>query len=228
MVVLWTSCTHARHRIGYLCPVLDTIAGTTLALTTRALAAARPASKPLHPRGRVVVGTLRRRGLTSPTGVGWLDAAGRDDVLVRLSRAVGLPGPLPDIHGLALRLPVDGGGHGDLLLASTGWSPAGRFVLTASRRLADRPLTTLLPYRTPVGPLLLGARAEGEERFELSLAVGAGAWSPFATLELTTTDADPLVSFDPVRNQVPGLEQYPWVVRLREPSYAVARRSRRG
>ena len=35
------------------------------------------------------------------------------------------------------------------------------------------------------------------------------------------------MSFDPVRNQLPGLTQYPWVRRLREPSYKSARRSRR-
>ena len=44
---------------------------------------------------------------------------------------------------------------------------------------------------------------------------------------MTAAVADPMVSFDPVRNAVPGLEQYRWVTRLREPSYAVARRSRR-
>ena len=35
------------------------------------------------------------------------------------------------------------------------------------------------------------------------------------------------MSFDPVRNVLPGLEIYPWVRRLREPSYATARDSRR-
>jgi hypothetical protein len=34
------------------------------------------------------------------------------------------------------------------------------------------------------------------------------------------------MSFDPVRNQLPGLTQYAWVRGLREPSYRTARQSR--
>jgi hypothetical protein len=34
------------------------------------------------------------------------------------------------------------------------------------------------------------------------------------------------VSFDPTRNTVPGLENYDWVRRLREPSYGTARHTR--
>jgi hypothetical protein len=36
------------------------------------------------------------------------------------------------------------------------------------------------------------------------------------------------VSFDPVRNVLPGLAPYDWVRRLREPAYLTARRSRSG
>lgn len=213
--------------IGYVGGVLDALAGSALALTTRTVAALRPARKPLHPQGRVVTGRLRRTGLRPPTGVAWLDEVGEDEVLVRRSRAVGLPAPLPDIHGLAVRVPLGPDDHGDLLLASTGWGRATRFLLTASRRPEGRPLTTLLPYRTPAGPLLVGARAQGEDRFELACAVGLREWRPFATLDLTPAGADLEVSFDPVRRQLPGLEQYDWVERLREPSYATARGSRR-
>jgi hypothetical protein len=206
--------------------------GTALAAVIRGVAAVRPSPKPLHPSGEVITGTLERHGSPVASGVAWLDGTGTDDVVVRLSRAIGLPEALPDIHGLALRVPVDGGhdgGYGDALLASTGTSRLGRFVLTFGQHPGSRPLTTLLPYRTTRGALWLGARATGPTSYELAWAGRDAQWQRFATLELTTTAApDQDISFDPVRHQLPGLDQYSCVTRLREPSYLDARRSRRG
>jgi len=206
---------------------LASAGGLLLAGTTRAVASVRPAAKPLHPRGEVMQGRLFRRGARPATGVAWLDEPGEDDVLVRRSRAVGLPGAAPDIHGLAIRVPSPGGGHGDLLLASTGWGRVTRFVLTWSRSPRTRPMTTLLPYRTARGSLLLGARTIGADCFELAVAAPDGDWTRFADLRLSTLLADDQdVSFDPVLHQVPGLEQYDAVERLREPAYRSARASR--
>ncbi|MCW2848169.1 MAG: putative phosphodiesterase [Marmoricola sp.] len=197
-----------------------------LAAATRVIALLRPADKPLHPDGSVFVGHLDRRGSTIPSGVAWLDERGRDEVVVRLSRAIGLAVRLPDIHGLAVRVPVSGE-HGDLLFASTGWGRVGRFVLTLGRGPGSRPLTTLLPYVTSSGALVLGARASGSESYELFWATYDGPWQSFATLEIThQVTADPEISFDPVVNQIPGLAQYPTVVRLRERAYRLARRTR--
>jgi hypothetical protein len=205
-------------------------AGGEVLRAATGVVAARPAGKPLHPRGSVVPGTLQRFGAEPRTGAGWLDNGGVDEVLVRQSRAVGLPSPAPDIFGLALRVPADPGRHGDLLFASTGLGRVTRFVLTAARSPYARPLTTLLPYRTPLGPVLLSAVFQDESRVRLAWAVRSGAWRPFAELSLHEQAADlrdaPL-SFDPVANTLPGLETYPWVRRLREPSYAAARSSRR-
>jgi hypothetical protein len=143
--------------------------GQVLRAATAAMAAVRPASKPLHPRGDVVRGALTRSGLTPATGVPWLDEPGRDRVQVRLSRAVGLPRSLPDIHGLAMRVPTPMG-FGDVLLASTGTGRATRFMLTATRDPGGRPMTTLLPYRTPAGAVLLGAHEEAHGRWKLLVA----------------------------------------------------------
>lgn len=201
--------------------------GAGLAALTRLVAALRPAAKPLHPRGDVVLGHLRRSG-GGRTGAAWLDEAGDDEVLVRRSRAVGLPGGVPDFHGLAIRVPLSDGRHGDLLLATTGSGPISRFVLTVGRTPHSRPLTTLLPYRTSRGPRLLRAVAVDEKRYELTHASATGRWEPFAELTLSTTRGpDPLVSFDPVLNPLPGLDTYGWVRRLREPAYRTARHSRR-
>ena len=190
----------------------------------------RPTAKPLHPRGTVVRGTLRRSGGEPATGAAWLDEPGEDAVLVRHSRAVGLPPPFPDIFGLAVRVPTDAGRHGDLLLASTGLGRLTRYVLTAARAPRHRPMTTLLPYRTPAGPVLLAGVLHSETRIELAWATGSGTWHVFAELvleaETVAETSDLLESFDPVRNALPGLETYDWVRRLREPAYATARRSR--
>lgn len=200
-------------------------AGRALATLTTAFGALRRLDKPLHPHGTVHPGVLVRTGSDTPTGVPWLDGAGEDPVVVRLSRSIGLPPTLPDIHGLALRCPI-GGGHVDLLFATTGLGRVGRHLLVP-RVDAARPMSTLLPYRTAAGPVVLGARPAGPERLALAwAAVGADAWHTFAHLELHAGAADRLISFDPLLNAAPGLEPYPWVVRLREPAYAWARARR--
>lgn len=205
--------------------------GAALGAVFRSVGTLRPAPKPLHPLGRVVTGRLTRHGseagTEARTGVRFLDEPGEDTVLVRESRSVGLPGPLPDIQGLALRVTNPDGSPGDLLLASTGWGAVTRFALTPSSTTWGRPMTTLFPYRSPRGPLLLGARSGAPGTVTLAWALGTGTWHEFATLEVSDRDAgDPTVSFDPVLHQVPGLEQYAAVVRLREPAYRSARRSR--
>lgn len=201
------------------------VSGHLLATAVRGVAAVRPARKPLHPRGRVVRGRLHRRGAEPTTGVAWLDESGTNEVLVRLSRAVGLPSWLPDIQGLALRFDPQGS-PGDLLFATTGPGRVTRFVLTPSRGLT-RTMTTLLPYRTPAGPLILGARGTGDDTFELGYATLTGPWHPFAGLTLLDGEEhDEDISFDPVLHQIPGLEPHDWVRRLREPGYARARMER--
>jgi hypothetical protein len=209
---------------------VSSAAGQLLRAVTR-LVAARPAAKPLHPRGGTVLGTLHRFGVGDGTGAEWLDLPGDDRVLVRQSRAVGLTASAPDVHGLAVRVPTGDAGYGDLLFASTGLGRLTRFVLTCARSPYTRPMTTLLPYRTPAGPVLLSAVFRDETTALLSWAVGVGAWHPFAELRLDVDPADepdtPL-SFDPVSSTLPGLATYDWVRRLRAPAYATAaRRSRR-
>ena len=82
-------------------------------------------------------------------------------------------GAVPDIHGLALRLVDPARPPSDLLLATTGWSRLTRVVLLPglSRR---RAMTSLLPYATPSGSVLLGAMpASGLHLAPRRLPVGA-------------------------------------------------------
>jgi len=188
--------------------------------------------KALHPRGEVSDAVLRRHGSAESTGVGWLDESGSDPVLVRQSRSVGLPHPLPDVLGLALRVPVGEGGYGDILLATTGTGTLGRFLLRLTRHPEQAAYSSLFPYRTTAGPLLLAAfpRSNRVGHFDMAWARPAGTWHPFATLEPCDTPqdrrADAAISFDPVVNVIPGLEPYGWSQRLREYSYAASRRAR--
>ena len=144
--------------IGYPCHMsaLDATvraassAGGQILNAATGMLTARPAAKPLHPRGSVVHGTLHRFGAEDSTGASWIDQTGEDDVLVRQSRAVGLPAPLPDIFGLAIRVPTEGGSHGDLLLASTGLGAFTTLLLhTDPVDEADMPVS-FEPVRHPL------------------------------------------------------------------------------
>src|SRR5829696_1890569 len=96
---------------------LARLAGRAVAVPLGAVARRR-SGRPMHPRGAVFDAVLDRTGSEPPWGVPWLDATARDAVVVRLSRGAGLPEPLPDLLGLAVRIPGDGGPV-DLLLTTT-------------------------------------------------------------------------------------------------------------
>jgi len=198
-------------------------AGGALAAGAGALGAVMQRVKPLHPEGELRRATLTHSPPAVASGVPWLDSPGQDDAVVRVSRAVGLPDALPDVQGLAVRVVLETGAA-DLLLASTGLGVVTRYVLMPTRRITGRPLTTLLPYRSPRGPLLLAAAPESEHAFELRWAGPAGPWHAFGRLDLGAPFGDDLqVSFDPVVNVAPGLSHYSWVRTLREPAYWTAR-----
>jgi hypothetical protein len=204
------------------------VLGQGLGAVTRTASLLRRSDKPLHPAGSVSPAVLHRLG-GGRSGVAWLDRPGEDEVLVRQSRSVGLPRWAPDVFGLAVRVPTGAGRHGDLLFSNTGLGPLSRFLLVPTRSLTARAMGTLLPYRSSLGPLLLSAVHHDSTTVALSWARGTGPWCRFATLTLAEApsgESDAPVCFDPVRNTVPGLENYDWVRRLREPSYAAARRSR--
>jgi hypothetical protein len=130
--------------------------GVTAALT--GLAAVRR-GKALHPHGAVHRATLRIHG--DPIAPGLLGTPGEHVAVVRFSRAVGLPRPLPDLLGLAIRV-LDAGGPGcdqDLLLTTT----VRRRILSPARDVQDRPYSSVLPYRAPSAPpFLIGALPRGD------------------------------------------------------------------
>jgi len=186
-------------------------------------------TKPLHPAGRVGSAVLH---LTSPRpdlGVPWLASAGTQPCLVRWSRSAGLPPPLPDVEGFALRLEEQ---VGDLLFASTGTSAVGRFLLVPRLAGHHGALSTLLPVATAAGPLLLKVQpSPGEEEpptvFDLAVALGRASWDSVGVISVHGWGPDQEIRFEPVDNTPAGMTQYPWIARLRRPAYVWARRSAR-
>ena len=200
-------------------------AGALLAGAARVVASLRPAAKPLHPRGTTWSAVLVRHG-GARSGVPWLDDPGTDKAVVRQSRAIGLPRALPDVHGLAVRAERGDGGVADVLLATTGSGPLGRYLLHLGRGSASMFFGSLLPYRTPLGPVHLGALLRDDRTWDVLWAAGRAPWAPFGRLVLEEQLREHDVSFDPVLNRPPGLEQYDLLARLRLPAYRAARRSR--
>jgi hypothetical protein len=182
-----------------------------------------------HPRGVAHRALFR----SAPNG---LDAAVlaegfEHEALVRLSRGLGFRPPLPDVLGLAVRLPdVYGrGSHQDFLLASSGSGPLGRRMLRPTRRSPAELYSSLLPYDVAGRRVLVGARpiASGPTAvFELLVASSTGPWHPVGRLsfaERLDESVARALRFDPWHsggNIVPaGLAN-----RLRAPAYRGSRR----
>ncbi|MET4636851.1 hypothetical protein [Mycetocola sp. 2940] len=204
--------------------------------------------RPIHPHGVALEGTVRFLTGSAPTGLSCFDDPVSAEIAVsaRASRSLGVPAPLPDVIGLALRLSLPTG-PADLVLASTGFGFPSRFWLAFQRSPSRARFTTLFPYRSARGPVLIAARtiepaslptepsalARALEkttwRLRLYSATTAGRWYPFAIVELGRSPEQAIDTsdrFDPMRNPLPGSDWYPWERRLRQPSYSnVQRRS---
>jgi hypothetical protein len=148
-----------------------------------ALGTAVRGARVFHPRGQASAGTVRTDG-GGNWGARLLDGAGRHDVVVRVSRGVGLPAPLPDVVGLAVRFGGlgKGGGPLDLLVNTSGGPPGLRHLFLPAP--IGRTFSSVLPYRTGSGrTVMLGARNDGDG-WELLAAPLAGGWTRWGRLTL--------------------------------------------
>ncbi|MBM7806213.1 hypothetical protein JOD57_002050 [Geodermatophilus bullaregiensis] len=224
---------------------LARLAGRLAAVPLGTLARWRD-GKPMHPRGVVLDAVLERTGGPRDWGVRWLAEPAREPAVVRLSRGAGLPAPLPDLLGLAVRLP-DGDRPVDLLLSTGGTGRRTRYV-PVPRVDAAATYSSFMGYRSTAGTLRLVAVPDGPRgvrsdpgpvadavsgrglAFRLLVARGGGDWVPFARLVLTApvAEPDPDLRFDAVRNPPPGLLADGPMARFRAPAYAAAREGRSG
>ncbi len=225
---------------------LTRAAGRLAGIALGALARLRR-GKPMHPRGAVFSAVLERHGSgDGGWGVPWLDEAATDVAVVRLSRGAGLPAPLPDLLGMAIRLPSAGDPPVDLLLTTTGRGPLRRLV-PALRRDTAAVYSSIMGYRSDAGTLRIAALPEDDDvasepapladevareglSFTLAVARGRGPWVPFARLVLgaPAEPLDPDARFDAVLHPPPGLVPDGPMARFRAPAYARARQARTG
>jgi hypothetical protein len=123
-------------------------AGPVVAAGFYALAALRR-KRSLHPTGIGYQGWLRVPKESPPrSGVPPFQAGRTHPALLRFSRGAGLPEPLPDALGVAIKLP-DAHGLGvdqDLLLTSSTDRPLLRRLLFPARSFVHGAFSTALPY----------------------------------------------------------------------------------
>jgi hypothetical protein len=188
-------------------------------------------------------------------GTALLAPGARHDAVVRFSRGAGLPEPLPDAHGLAVRLP-DAYGPGrsqDFLVTSSADLPLARRLLFPSRSFLAGSLSSALPYRVGgrevvvllrprprPGPGrwpgtgraladLRAAAATGELAYELRLAGSLGRSRTVAVLtigEPLGPAATEALRFNPWTTG-PDIRPVGRLNRLRRPSYRASQRAHR-
>jgi hypothetical protein len=204
-----------------------------------------------HPDGLTCAGEMVMPGLSgTPWGVPWLDGLGRYACEVRLSRGAGLPRPLPDWLGLAVRA-LDAGGPGrpvDLLMTSSARPPVLRRLPLPRGDALGGPYSSLLTYRVggrgmvlaafprrrlrPVHgspPALRRALEEGPLVFDLRAAEPLGRWRTFAVLTVRSPLREPPRStpgFDVHRHSLPGLAPGTAFAAVRPAAYEGSREGR--
>jgi hypothetical protein len=208
-------------------------------------------ARALHPvgvgyRGRLEITAGARRF----AGARLLAPGAAYDALVRFSRGGGLPEPLPDALGVAVKLP-DAYGPGraqDLLVTSSADLPLVRRLLFPGRSFLGRSFSSALPYRVAGrqvvtvlrsrrGPWprtgrsladLHAAAATGDLVYELRLAGTMGRSRTVGRLTVGAPmdgDDTEALAFNP---WVAGdLVPVGWLNRLRRPSYAASQEGRR-
>ncbi|MCA1698371.1 MAG: hypothetical protein LC790_05480 [Actinobacteria bacterium] len=169
--------------------------------------------------------------------------------IVRFSRSLGVPRPLPDLLGLSIRVldAYGDGRHQDFLLVTSFDLPVLNRILVCARDVQQRPYSSGLPYRAGsrrfvVGALpeessprpdgadefdrLARAAATGRMAFALGIASLGGRFDRVATLHVD----EPLpVIFDALRfdpfNTGGGLRPAGLLNRLRDYAYPMSQRS---
>ena len=199
----------------------------------RSLARLRGA-RAMHPRGLTLAARLDVAGDGPlPTG----PAA----CTVRLSTSLGLPGALPDVLGLALRVEVDGSPVDVVAASCAGPDRLRRSLLWPALSWRGTRLTTLLPYASSAADRVVVLLSVDETaassadvgrvaaRLPMRVSVRAvGRRGDVQTGDLVVTGpATADVSFDPVLHPPPGWRLVPgWLSAVRAASYDASRDGR--
>lgn len=225
--------------------VIGTLRAALVGAPFRIAAALRGGARVFHPRGVVVIGHIE---FDDPW---WTVQTGtRYEVVARLSGGVGTPLAVPDVLGLALRIPLDTHeSRWDLLLASSGASLMTRVLPLPATSWRSARYSSLMPYSShgtdsrwiravPVGvhpettslDALREAISHAPLRFRLELVSSTGP--PVAAGEMTLTRVlempdDEQPTFDPMLNRPSALALRPeWLAGVREGAYRGSRHGR--
>ena len=211
-------------------PGPKTVAGMVTGLAFWALASVR-GKHVFHPIGDAFEADLE---MSPGTDIALFegDPSATRRAVVRISKGVGLPGSLPDIYGLAIKVPDawDEGADQDVLLATSGDGPVGRHVLRPSRAPSGR-FSSILPFTSGGRTFVFGAYADDGDTIVASpgtrIALGVSAndgWTRIATITLRAPFSGQ-VSFDPW-NTSPDLVPSGMLNALRRPAYEGSREGR--
>jgi hypothetical protein len=220
--------------------------GYGIAALLAGIAAAR-GGKAVHPHGvvyeaRLLVDGTRR----APLGADLLDTPGEHVAIMRFSRSLGFPRPVPDLLGVSLRV-IDAYGpdrHQDVLMVSSVDLPVLHHGFVPAGDVQQRPYSSSLPYRAGGRKFLLGvvpdptsprpagrdefdrlarAAAGGRLRFGLAIAPVNGRFQRIATLHVRERLPDALdaLRFSPF-NCGGGLQPVGLLNRLRDYAYPLS------
>ncbi|MGX1805939.1 phosphodiesterase [Nocardia sp. NPDC055321] len=178
-----------------------------------------------HPSGVPFAGMLH---VVDPQFEKLLGTAERP-AAVRISKGTGLPGGIPDVLGLALRVLDRDERPWDLALATTGTGTATRLLPLPVRGWESARYGSLMPYRFEDGPALwLGARpaapqpgtadltdlsagvSDGGTGFELTATPRTGPARTLAHLMVSELEVGAAPTyFDPIRNRPADVDMLP-------------------
>jgi hypothetical protein len=217
-------------------------ASDIVALPIRLGAAVRR-NRLFHPDGVLAEGILER---VAPPDEGLPMQS--CDVVGRISKGIGMPGTLPDVAGLAWRIPPPQDLRScvpwDVLLASTVAN--SRIVLAPTRSWSKTTFSSIMPLRFRADAWWVRARLvtkidepglsldtirnqidSGAIDFDIEQAEGTGGFSPLARLSLRHLDpSTDDIAFDPVLHSDEDVRLVPgWLADFRRAAY---RRSREG
>jgi hypothetical protein len=201
-----------------------------------------------HPRGASFSARITALpGVDAPWGRHLLWSGGERQALVRFSKGAGLPDPLPDVLGLAVRIIADESAETtDLLLSSAPPWPLARHILRPAKHFSHTSFSSVLPFECEGAKLILGAvparraarytlrelrRTEAPElAFFLTGARPRQPWEVFAKLDIVEKlepGSSERLRFDPF-NVPSGLRPVGGLNRLRMPAYRASQRGRGG
>ncbi|HYD10057.1 MAG TPA: hypothetical protein VEA78_08135 [Acidimicrobiales bacterium] len=181
-----------------------------------------------HPRGDARLATVTISDDAHPLHV----LAGTHDAIVRTSRGIGLPEPVPDFHGVAIKLlnAHGAGAHQDVLLVSSAAPMGARHVLVPVVEWIAEPMySSLVRHRNAGGErFLVGAVRDGDDGFVLQTATRRSPWTVAGAVtmgEPLEDDAADALRFSPWHTGG-GIEPIGVLNRLRRGAYEGSQRAR--